>query len=265
MFGKLFKYELKSIGKWYFALNVSIIAIAVILSFTFELLSSKVNETHPKISWTTDLLPMILTLIFGFLIAGSLLATLLIIIRRFNQNVFGREGYLTMTLPVSEHHLILSKLLASFICMIFNSFILVIATLILIIPQVSVAEFLNAFRDLGQLILENLDLTGFGISYLLLSTFSGILMIYLSISIGQLFANRRGLKAFIAYAVITVLITILFSQINTNLFRFDFNETMDLDFLRNRYMYVLLGETVIELVTFYFATHFIMKHKLNLQ
>lgn len=263
MFGKLFKYELKSIGKWYFALNASTIAIAAILSFTFEFLSSKVNESQSKISWTADILPMILTMIFGFLIAGSLLATLLIIIRRFNQNIFGREGYLTMTLPVSEHQLILSKLLASFICMIFNAFILVIATLILVIPQITVAEFLNFLRDLGQLVLKNLDLTGFGIIYLLLSTVSGILMIYLSISIGQLFANRRGLKAFIAYAVISVLIAIFFSQINTRLF--DFQETMDLDFFRNHYSYVLIGETFIETVTLYFATHFIMKHKLNLQ
>ena len=37
------------------------------------------------------------------------IATIVLIIRRFAKTVFGREGYLTNTLPVSAHQLILSN------------------------------------------------------------------------------------------------------------------------------------------------------------
>ena len=43
------------------------------------------------------------------------IATIVLIVRRFAKTVFGREGYLTNTLPVSAHQLILSKLLVAFI------------------------------------------------------------------------------------------------------------------------------------------------------
>ncbi|HEL1456462.1 TPA: ABC transporter permease, partial [Streptococcus equi subsp. equi] len=120
MFGKLLKYEFRSIGKWYFALNAGVIAIAIVLSFTINTLTNNPDEVGLTTSLANKMVPLTLSLTFGSLIAGSFLSTLLIIINRFNKNVFGREGYLTLTLPVTAHQIILSKLLASFVCSIFN-------------------------------------------------------------------------------------------------------------------------------------------------
>lgn len=44
MFGKLLKYEFRSIGKWYFALNAGVIAIAIVLSFTINTLTNNPDE-----------------------------------------------------------------------------------------------------------------------------------------------------------------------------------------------------------------------------
>lgn len=116
MFGKLLKYEFKSIGKWYFALNAAVIAIAAILSFTIKQFTQQADNAGVFGTVIDKILPLTLSLTFGALIAGSLLSTLLIIINRFSKNIFGREGYLTLTLPVTSHQIILSKLVASFIC-----------------------------------------------------------------------------------------------------------------------------------------------------
>ncbi len=90
------------------------------------------------------MLPLTLGLTFGSLIAGSLLSTLLIIIKRFSKSVFGREGYLTLTLPVNSHQIILSKLLASFICSVFNTIILAfaIANCTSLCPIINIYEYL---------------------------------------------------------------------------------------------------------------------------
>lgn len=36
MFTKLLKYELKTVGKWYFALNAAVLAISIFLGFSIK-------------------------------------------------------------------------------------------------------------------------------------------------------------------------------------------------------------------------------------
>ncbi|TYK92759.1 ABC transporter permease, partial [Streptococcus pyogenes] len=149
MFGKLLKYEFKSIGKWYFALNAAVIAIAAILSFTIKQFTQQADNAGVFGTVIDKMLPLTLSLTFGALIAGSLLSTLLIIINRFSKNIFGREGYLTLTLPVTSHQIILSKLVASFICSLFNLIILIFGIAILIVPMV---DFKDVVETLSKVI-----------------------------------------------------------------------------------------------------------------
>lgn len=55
------------------------------------------------------------SMVFGILIAALFLSTFVLVINRFRSNIYGRQGYLTMTLPVNSHQLILSKLVASLV------------------------------------------------------------------------------------------------------------------------------------------------------
>lgn len=89
MFGKLLKYEFRSIGKWYFALNAGVIAIAIVLSFTINTLTNNPDEVGLTTSLANKMVPLTLSLTFGSLIAGSFLSTLLIIINRFNKMSLG--------------------------------------------------------------------------------------------------------------------------------------------------------------------------------
>ncbi|KHD46759.1 ABC transporter permease [Streptococcus hongkongensis] len=263
MFGKLLKYELKSIGKWYFAINLAILAIAGLLSATLKWLKFESNTQNTTMKLLNQLLPLALSLIFGALIAGSLLATLLIIINRFNKNVFGREGYLTMTLPVSEHQIILSKLLSSLIWSFFNGIILVFATLIMLIPQISSSILKMGMEKIGEFLSKHPTNSALFLTSYFLSAIGGVLLIYLAISIGQLFSNRRGLKAFIFYFLIAIATSLLFFFINIKIFNFSSNDTSQL-FLPN-YYFVIIVESIFEIITFYFATYGILKYKLNLQ
>lgn len=90
-----------------------------------------------------------------------------------------------MTLPVNSHQIILSKLLASFICSVFNTIILAFAIAIVIVPMFNVNELLEGFFNSFKMDYFINMLTV--LAYVLLSTFTSILLIYLSISIGQLF------------------------------------------------------------------------------
>ncbi|QJD12408.1 ABC transporter permease [Streptococcus canis] len=262
MFGKLLKYEFRSIGKWYFALNAAVIAIAAILSFTIKLFTQHADNAGMFGTVINKMLPLTLSLTFGALIAGSLLSTLLIIINRFNKNIFGREGYLTLTLPVTSHQIILSKLVASFICSLFNLIVLICGIANLVVPMVNfkdVVEGLSQVMKSEYLFGNTLLLT-----YFLLSSFTSILLIYLAISIGQLFSNRRGLMAFIAYFMLVIVISVTMTFLNLKLFGFE-SSTTSFPYSEQATLYIFILEELVEMVICYFATHFIIKNKLNIQ
>lgn len=102
------------------------------------------------------------------------------------------------------------------------------------------------------------------LAYVLLSTFTSILLIYLSISIGQLFSNRRGLMAFIAYFILVILISVAATYVHSHIF--NINTSADsFPFTEQKTIYLLILEQFIEMIMFYLATNFIIKNKLNLQ
>ena len=255
MFSKLLKYELKSVGKWYFALNASVIGISFFLGFSIRSLEAYAqNQSGINSAHFAQLIPIILALIFGVLVAGAWIATLVIIIRQFYKNVFGREGYLTLTLPVSSHQLILSKLLASFIWTVFNAIVLVIGITLLVLPISGVGRFLMALPYFASLFTPTEWLIIF--ICFILSSLSGILMIYLSIAVGQLFTDRRAIMGFVAYFAIAIIVIILSETIGGQLTQ----ETLDI----NLFIYSSI-ECLIKGTVFYFATNYLLKNKLNIQ
>ncbi len=258
MFAKLLKYELKSIGKWYFALNASVLAISLFLGFSFShkpIINYANNSYNSGSHLGTQLLPLSLALIFGILVAGAWIATLVIIVRRFYKSIFGREGYLSLTLPVSTHQLILSKLLAAFIWSAFNTLILGVGVILLLLPISGVGNFLVSISHITSL-LKGSEWLLFSI-YLIFSEFCGTLLIYLAISIGQLFNDKRVLFGFLAYFVLTI---ILF--ISSGLLK---DKWLDDGGTSPRYFIYCIGEFIFHIIVCYYATYYIIKNKLNIQ
>lgn len=128
MFGKLLKYELKSVGKWYLTLNAAVLLVSIILGLVLKALGG--NFSTDTNSTSAQIFTIILVLLLAMVISGSLLSTLAIIIKRFYSNIFGRQGYLTLTLPVTTNQIICSKLLASLLWSIFNIFIVIIGIIL---------------------------------------------------------------------------------------------------------------------------------------
>ncbi|MFI3200236.1 MAG: hypothetical protein R3Y54_01745, partial [Eubacteriales bacterium] len=125
MLGKLMKYDLKmffqTCGSLY--LIGTILAIGNgILVLCYEPLSESFIMQDSVFSVSTSISSgiwksMLATvLIVGILaIAAILPVAVILIISRFYKGVFGQEGYLTNTLPVTEHEIVLSKLGAAMI------------------------------------------------------------------------------------------------------------------------------------------------------
>ena len=197
MFWNLVRYEFKNVNKWYLALYGAVLALSGLIGIQAKTYNNlPIKESQP-------ILLVFLALVFGGLMITLGISTLILIIRRFKGSVYDRQGYLTLTLPVSEHQIILAKLLGAFIWSLISSAVLVLSIyIILVIIEPNSVDFL-AFKDLFQQYLDSISLS---LISFILSTVAGILCIYLAISIGQLFNEYRTALAVLAYIVIHVVL-----------------------------------------------------------
>ena len=243
MFWNLVRYEFKNVNKWYLALYGAVLALSTLIGVQTSSLKSIDTPDQQMI------MLVFLGLVFGGLIITLSISTLILIIRRFKGSVYDRQGYLTLTLPVSEHQIILSKLLGAFIWSLASSLVFILSIYIILV--LTGANFLDIF-SLEYFFKFYMDSFWLPVISFILSTVAGILCIYLSISIGQLFNEYRTALAVLAYIVIQTILGFV-----------GLNLRIDID-----YNWMISFEIVKDLIlsaAFYLGTYYILKNKVNLQ
>ena len=242
MFWNLVRYEFKNVNKWYLALYGAVLALSVLIGAQASSLKSIDTPDQQMI------MLVFLGLVFGGLLITLSISTLILIIRRFKGSVYDRQGYLTLTLPLSEHQIILAKLLGAFIWSLISSAVFFLSIYIIfatIDPNMVDSYF---FDYLFAHYIENFWLT---LISFFISTVAGILCIYLSISIGQLFNEYRTALAVLAYIVIHIVLGFV------DIFSPSLNYSM--------MMSAEIFKDLILSVAFYLGTYYILKNKVNLQ
>ena len=243
MFWNLVRYEFKNVNKWFLALYAAVLSLSVIIGIQGSSLSSTYYQDKGVV------MLVFLSLVFGGLVITLSISTLILIIQRFKGSVYDRHGYLTLTLPVSEHQILSAKLLGAFVWSLASTVVFLFSLYIImsmIQPDVlisNVAEFiLKNYRDDFWLAL---------ISYIF-NTLAGILCIYLSISIGQLFNEYRTALAVVAYIAIQIVLGFITLNLRID---FDYNWVLSFEIFKD----------LILSVGFYLGTYYILKNKVNLQ
>ena len=265
MFGKLLKYEFKSTSKWYLLITLIALGLSVITGVIGG------SATNGFVDMETDSMRIVTgtlgILIFGGVI-GLYLSNYYIIIRRFYSNLYGREGYLTWTLPASPHAIILSKFIGALVASLYCIFLLFFSSFITILVMGAVMgqDLSPVFNVISEIFSHSIAL--WIIIWWIFTTASGIFLFYVSIALGQLFQNRRGLKAILFFFLLCIVLSIIGTAVQpvknwNDLFYLLYNygnmEELGISFIPG-----LIYE-VIKIVSMYFTIHYISKYKLNLQ
>ncbi|WP_155973145.1 ABC transporter permease [Streptococcus ruminantium] len=260
MFRKLLKHEFQSVGKWYLGIYIASLVLSVVLGFWLQALALRtpIGNTEPNVGEMVLLGTSFMT--FGILIAALFLSTFFLVINRFRKNVYGRQGYLTMTLPVDSHQIILSKLLVSLVWYIL-AIITAIFSIGIVITLIMMPSDKNALSQL-QIIIQNLNWTTLFSRFIygLIEIIANILLIYFSISVGQLFKDHRFLFAVLTYVGIGIVVGVLSAFLHLNS-----SEAL------SGLAFSLYPSPILSLINiilsfaYYFGTYFIMTKKLNLQ
>ena len=264
MFGKLLKYEFKSTAKWYLLITLIALGLSVLTGIIAGSSSTTIR------SWDLDTMQIVAgtigILIFGGVI-GLYLSNYYIIIRRFYSNLYGREGYLTWTLPASPHAIILSKFVGALVASLYCLFLLFLSGFITILVMGAVIG-----QDLSPVFSIIAEAFSHSIAYWIIvwwifTTASGIFLFYVSIALGQLFQNRRGLKAILFFFLLCIVLSIIGTAVNPLKDSYAVGSALvygNIDEFGPNFIPGLIYE-VIKIVSMYFTIHYISKYKLNLQ
>ena len=255
MFWNLVRYEFKNVNKWYLALYAAVLVLSTLIGIQAQTYNNlPVKESQPTML-------LFLALVFGGLMITLGISTLFLIIKRFKGSVYDRQGYLTLTLPVSEHHIITTKLIGAFIWSLISTAVLALSAVIIVTITASEWIPLSYVITFVETHLPQIFLTG--ISFLL-NTISSILCIYLAISIGQLFNEYRTALSIVAYIGIQIVVGFIELFYRSNPGFYFPSTTGGADQFQMGIIMTILEEVIL-IAIYYLGTYHILKNKVNLQ
>lgn len=279
MLGKLFKYEFKNTYK------IMLTIYAVLMGVT--ILGAIILSTPAIQNNQIDDSPVLTLLVSSFFLLYMLSAFALFIVTyvyiciRFYKTMYSDQGYLTHTLPVSSFSIFNVKLLTSLVWTIGSLVFFILSVFLLLlgasrgelITKISYgmgfADFASEFHSvmgmsIGVFILYVIVMTVF-------SCLSTLLMIFASISVGQLFNQHKIVAAIVTglvlYFVQQTFGTIILLFTSGSLFSVDYAYTETVTVADILLSPSVLGGTILSLlftVGFYITCVVILKKHINL-
>ena len=277
MLGKLLKQEWRSLWKVETLILGILMALTLLAGATLVLPIWKSGWVGVQIS-----MMMVILLYYAGVIGASLGCVLYLGIR-FYKSMYTDEGYLTHTLPVTSHQLLLSKALVMMAWNLISTIVILGSMLVfgLMVASVLGAEdiirsFREAYLEFRRLWVIG-ELRGIGtffislVLFVLTSCISGPMMLIGAITIGQQLRNHRILGSIGAYfglntgLQIILTIAMLPSMVKLML---DVEKLNSFSSVIGFYNVMYFSMCVIYLavsVGLYFLSEFLVKKKLELE
>lgn len=277
MLKKLIKYEWKAVWKIPAVINIFLIVVALL---GIIVLSSPVWELNSNQFPNIDFYHSIFLMFYMLSMCIGSVAIYVFLATRFYQNMYCNEGYLTHTLPVTPRQLLLAKLFVGSVWVFINLIVVLASMFSLFVFDIKLyssnTPFLSDFQE-NLLTNFNIRFPTFCILMLLcaiISTINALLMIYSSISLGQLMTKHKLMGSFLfyflEYSIIQIIsligFSVLFFFLKPLLFNTagEFHPQMISFHLFTPLIYGTLILTIVISFIQYIITEYMIKKKLNL-
>ena len=274
MLRKLLKHEFRATGRIMLPVIGILLATSVAANLSLRyLLGSN--------AWFLSMLGILLLTAFGFAIFGVFIVSFILMIQRFYKNLLQDEGYVMLTLPVSIHQHIWSRLIVSSVWFIVTALAVILACCITAFDLTIIKEIL---WGLGELFQELRKLQAYyainGTAILIelialafLSLVAMCLQFYSALAAGHSLPTHKMAWSVVWYFGLQFAFQIIaFSAIQIldqiNFFSWDiFHLEIHLDAMAGIHigMAMLIFLTVVHGAIFYGITTFFLKKRLNLE
>ena len=266
MFGKLVKHELYASGRTMLPLGVILLLLAVSTNISGRIIDSRYTQGFLYLMCVL----VVIAFLLGCFAIGVVAVVLLI--KRFRDSMLTDQGYLTNTLPVSVHALVLSRLLAAVIYFLFVGLVIIASMIAAGAGTELYITVADGFKDILtdgyiQQVWKEYGFTGMAVNaavYAFLSMISACLMIYLAMSIGYSFANHKGILSFVMYFVISGIASAVSSGFSGSFLDAVYSETADIYTLLARQLVTMNIMQLVLCGVYYIGTVYMLKRHLNL-
>lgn len=281
---KLFKYDCRGVGKKLLPLYVLTLAFAVMTRFSLSGLFNRFQNIEYNSQYEMSMSDIVfntfasLTIgISWILIFAVFFVTFFIIVIKYGRSVFGEEGYLTNTLPITSSQIIITKVLNYYL---WNFVATVVVILALIIMYLHADMIPFTFSEAWDAIVRAYDMIppevlakGYFLLFLsfvliILSPIVSILQVYFSIGIGSQFKNKFIMSivayfgvSFIVGQIVNIPMSIYFVAIGDRM-QGSGEQVLSAMIV---VMLMSLAAVIISGIGYFFGTKYFMDKKLNLE
>lgn len=272
MLKKLLKHEFRATGRTMLPMYL----IVLVASLGANLTTRGLFETDYPFM---DAVGVVLIMAFTAAIIAVCVMAFVTMIERFYRNLLKDEGYLAMTLPVSVHQQVWSKLLVSIVWFAATALVVGLAFFIMVFNLEQLHTLLKGFVDLFHEIWQHMSayyaLNGTAIfveliilAFLALAAFC--LRFYAAMAIGHSFANHKTALSVVFFFVIGAVLQFL-AGLGAYVLQLTGLSDLELDLLHNgmavthlTFAALIISQLVLSGI-FYFLTTYFLKNKLNLE
>ena len=259
MLGKLLKYEIPAMGRKLLPLYIAWAATALLLGLTTQAAETK-----------SEYMVVISALLYTAVATAIFVMTIILIVQRYSNSLFGDEAYFNHVLPVSVSAHIGNKAISAtmwifvtVLVAVLTFFLIAIGAIIVSGGGVHIGEMITDLNSLdihwpkylGLYIIEGLILV-------IASVVKTIMQIYAAITVGHQAQNRTTLASIGAYIAILVFESTVGRLILPILMKFDYHPDGYLDFTK-----IFIPAFIVTLAfsaIYFFICKYLMEKKLNL-
>ncbi len=261
MLGKLLKHEFKATSR----LLLPVFLILAVFTLMDRIVLS-LDIFHGALAF----IPGIITFVFVLSIIGVIVVSFIIIVIRFYKNLVKDEGYLMFTLPTNPSQLITSKLIVATVWSIASILACGLAIFIVATFKVNPDEIATGFHTFFRELFLQLDGDGVLLIIeffviLLLGLINNILLVYVSIALGQLFNGHKLLGSIVSFISINIGLQIL-SSVLMAILGVIFKDALEtITIIPHMILPGIIVITLLLNAAYYFVTNLIFRRKLNLE
>lgn len=205
---------------------------------------------------------------YGTLIIVLMISLFITIIYQFYKSMYSKNGYLTLTLPVSSYELIAVKAISSLIWFIIGMFVLAFGFVIFAYIE-SDQSLITLFTEIGDFIKNSFDFTVIADFFeYILAILVFILNVYFVVTVVHtcLFRKRRLIWGFVIYIVLNMLINFIYGLFgaipsSTLLISTSIISNVLID---SESMVVVNFLNVLQVIIFYCLTTYMLDHSIEL-
>lgn len=266
MFGKLLKYDFRSMWKQFAFIWPAALVLALINRFTLPMVD--------RGSSFSDITGGLTMLLYIAILMAMFVAAIVFVIQRFYKGLLGDEGYLMHTLPVHPWQLIVSKLTCA-TALTIASILVAILSIFLILPM-NLLDVAQMFRQLVEVLHKLVYYYQANVPLLLVEIIvmalvglvTGILQLYLAMAVGHLFGHNRIAASVIAYVLINAAISVVTNILGLAValpYMGQLDRLMEDWAAWHIFIWLIILYNVVLGVVFFFTTEHILRKRLNLE